>query len=178
MKLLEDAVWTYFGYPNPYWAAKCASCLAATQKTKKPDHETFTCWHVELWERGPFISWVLEHNSRTFEEACSRMVELLSGKGLFSSAKVSRARIGVVRTGEPALGYPPDPVDRVFILYARSAAERDSILRALREWSGKGDGEPAIPVRMGCWRMDELLGDWRTWAARYPEEHRRSGLGS
>ncbi|MBE3520114.1 MAG: hypothetical protein IMW97_07410 [Firmicutes bacterium] len=158
VRFLEDAVWRYFGYPNALWAEKCAVCRAMVARTRKPGRECVDCWHVELWEHGPVMQRV-SGCYPTFDEACLNLIEELQRRGVFSFAKVSREPVRVVNTGEPPDGHPMIITDRVLILYATSLEERDSVRKAVAEWANAEGVEPFIPVRRGCWGLEDLLRD-------------------
>jgi len=165
MRMFEDAVWTYFGYPNAVWAERCTLCRGTASRTGKPCAETLSCWHLELWEHGKLM------RSRpglypTFQEACTALIEILQNLGLFSTAKLSRGNIKVIRTGEPADGYPSLGTDRLLILYALSERTRDAIKNEMTRWAKAPGGECLIPVRRGCWGLEDMLGDWRKWNER------------
>lgn len=166
MRFFEDPVWTYFGYPNPLWAEKCAVCRVAVARTRKPAREAMGCWHLELWEHGPLMQSVLGRYP-TFDEACRNLVEQLQNIGVFSCAKVSRGQIRIMKTGEPPDGYPSRGTDRLLILYATSVEARDTLRKTVAQWANALAGERLIPVRRGCWGLEDLLGDWRTWDARW-----------
>ncbi len=105
----------------------------------------------------------------TFDEACLNLIEKLQRVGVFSFAKVSRGPIRVMKTGEPPDGYPSIGTDRVLVLYATSAEERDTLRKTVAEWANALTGERFIPVRRGCWGLEDPLGDWRKWDAQWTE---------
>lgn len=164
MKTLEDAVWIYFGYPNPNWTRKCRSCLEEVRLTRTAGREALTCWHLEIWEHGPLATRTVRQYAG-FDEAVRDLLTLLRRSAAFSCAKISKGPVAVVNTGEPSRGYPALPVDRVLIVYARYAGERDELLSAIAGWAGHAPGDCPVPVRRGCWRMEDYLGDWRAWSS-------------
>lgn len=168
MRTLEDAVWTYFGYPNEHWTDKCSNCRKKVIEEKLPASlvpECINCWKIEIWSQSP---WLMQFGLSStdpgflFGLACKLALALDTG-GSFV-AKLSKYPIQVVRSGEPLNQYPKAATDRLLMVYASSISERDELLQAICRALGISHLlGPNIPVRRGCWLYDGFLGPWQEW---------------
>ncbi len=64
LRTVEDAVWTYFGYPSKFWQDKCSNCREKILQRSMPVSEVpecLNCWKIEVWSQSP---WFLESVSR------------------------------------------------------------------------------------------------------------------
>lgn len=171
MKVVEDGVWRYYNCPDPLWSDKCRHCREKVDQAKTPVEECLNCWKVEVWSLGAAMRrFRADRGERLprFVEEQGFLVDEMLLRGVQVIAKASRAPILVVRTGTPLSAYPQETTDYLLMLYARTIAERDLLRARAEEVLGLApEAAPALPVRRGCWRYDDLLGPWESW---YPPD--------
>ncbi len=156
MRIVEDAVWRHYGYPNPYWAAKCKDCRTKVFGRGKPVSECIDCWKIEIWQKGRALFHLPVSLESIAEKAC------LLRPGLM--AKVSRDETPVVRSGVPFDGYPTEDNDYLLMIYARNIRERDDLTGLVALVAGLDCARASLlPVRRGCWLYDSFLGPWQAW---------------
>ncbi|HHW17406.1 MAG TPA: hypothetical protein GXX30_00655 [Firmicutes bacterium] len=173
MRFLEDAVWRYYGWPNDFWASKCALCRDVVARFRKPVPECINCWKIEVWSKGKTIGESLIGLRDELQEELrfgmlDNLAQAITVTVGSAMSKISKCPIQVVRTGLPRVGYPEVPTDFVLIIYATTIGERDRLRRLVCDILCLPTGRAAeIPVRRGCWMYDDVLGPWTTW---YPED--------
>lgn len=172
MQTFEDALWRYYGYPNPYWANKCLVCREKVMKSKKPVIECINCWKIELWSKSFVLAGVLEDERQMGENDieevfCNPLERFMEDRRLSGCGWVAKASIKpviVVRSGIPVCSYTEGETDYLLMFYASTILERDELRDLLCRVMGlRQDMAGRIPVRRGCWMYDDILGPWMTW---------------